>query len=228
MKSKKRFSVMILGLLLGMMLFSVPVFAATPENVPVTQESVPVEKKSTPLKTESTPLTPDGNLTLVDDIGSEESSGKQFITLVTKNGNYFYLIIDRDDEGKETVHFLNQVDEADLLSLMEEEEIEALRQDQTKEISEEEVLLEIPEEETITAEEPKTDSQRKMGLSFPAILSGAVVIGGCVAFAVLKMKEKKRTVKTESEEAEDAEEYYDFMDLEKELNGEGLDEDESI
>lgn len=66
-------------------------------------------------------LTPDGNLTLLDDIGSTTASGKQFITVETKNGNVFYLIIDRDDEGEETVHFLNRVDEADLLALMDEE-----------------------------------------------------------------------------------------------------------
>ena len=59
-------------------------------------------------------LTPDGNLTLIDDIGTSTKAGKQFITLESKNGNTFYLIIDRDDEGEETVHFLNQVDEADL------------------------------------------------------------------------------------------------------------------
>lgn len=63
-------------------------------------------------------LTPDGNLSLIDDIGSSTRSGKQFITVETRNGNEFYLIIDRDDEGEETVHFLNQVDEADLLTLM--------------------------------------------------------------------------------------------------------------
>lgn len=50
-------------------------------------------------------LTPDGNMTLIDDIGSSEESGKQFITVQTKNGNVFYLIIDRDDEGEYTVHF---------------------------------------------------------------------------------------------------------------------------
>lgn len=67
----------------------------------------------------SAALTPDGNLSLIDDIGSATGSGKQFLTVETKTGNFFYLIIDRDDKGEETVHFLNQVDEADLLTLME-------------------------------------------------------------------------------------------------------------
>ena len=67
-------------------------------------------------------LTPNWNLSLIDDIGSHVTSGKQFITVETKNGNVFYLIIDRDDEGEETVHFLNQVDEADLMALTEDGE----------------------------------------------------------------------------------------------------------
>lgn len=79
-----------------------------------------IPEESEKPKTDAVPLTPDGNLTLVDDIAEEEAEDKQFVTLVSKNGNYFYLIIDRAG-NKENVYFLNLVDEEDLLALIEEE-----------------------------------------------------------------------------------------------------------
>ena len=77
-------------------------------------------------------LTPVGNLTLVDDILQDESTAsvekleneqksKQFITVQSKNGNYFYIIIDRSGDT-ENVYFLNLVDETDLFALLETEE----------------------------------------------------------------------------------------------------------
>ena len=92
-------------------------FAQTPEGQDATNDSGVVYEE--PEKEE--PLTPDGNAVLVDDFGGN----KQLITVTTKNGNYFYILIDRDDEGEDTVHFLNQVDEADLMALMEDGSTEA-------------------------------------------------------------------------------------------------------
>ncbi len=73
---------------------------------------------------EPQPLTPEGNMTLVDDIEGEAAEDKQFITVVSKSGNYFYIIIDRAEDGENTVHFRNQVDEADLMAIIGEEETE--------------------------------------------------------------------------------------------------------
>ncbi|MDO5398203.1 MAG: DUF4366 domain-containing protein [bacterium] len=72
-----------------------------------------------------TPLTPSGNLTTVDDVhqvnDEDTIEDKQFITVQSKNGNTFYIIIDRSGDT-ENVYFLNAVDEADLLALMEDEQ----------------------------------------------------------------------------------------------------------
>ena len=71
--------------------------------------------------TASSPLTPDGNLELVDDV-TQESDGKQFITVQSKNDNTFYIVIDRDKDT-DNVYFMNLVDEADLMALMEDGEV---------------------------------------------------------------------------------------------------------
>ena len=92
--------------------FSVPAFAQgteQPADDTTNDSGVVVEE------TENTPpLTPEGNATLVDDFGGN----KQLITVTTKAGNYFYILIDRAAEGENTVHFLNQVDDADLDALL--------------------------------------------------------------------------------------------------------------
>ena len=69
---------------------------------------------------ETQPLTPDGNLTITDDILIEK---KQFITVHSRSGAEFYIIIDRSRDS-DNVYFLNQVDDADLFALLEAEDIE--------------------------------------------------------------------------------------------------------
>ena len=66
---------------------------------------------------ETQPLTPDGNLEIVDDIVHED---KQFITVKSRSGAEFYIVIDRSRES-DNVYFLNQVDDADLFALLEED-----------------------------------------------------------------------------------------------------------
>ena len=128
MKHKKLFR-SVTALLAALVLmggFSVTAFAGGGDvrdepPTPVTE----TEPEETTGGYEPQPLTPDGNMSLVDDITGEASGDKQFITVVTKSGNYFYIIIDRAEDGENTVHFLNQVDEADLTALMEDGQTEA-------------------------------------------------------------------------------------------------------
>ena len=155
-------------------------------------------------------LTPDGNLTLIDDIGSSTKAGKQFITLESKNGNVFYMIIDRDDEGEETVHFLNQVDEADLMALTGEEETPAVCSCTTKcvagtvntscpvcavnmtECVGKEVKPEVPAEPTEpAAEEP----EKKSGVGGILVVLLIVALGGGAAFYIFKQKKAKPQTK---------------------------------
>lgn len=113
------------------------------------------------------PLTPAGNLTLVDD--ASDGKGKQFITMVSKSGNYFYLVIDRDKNGNENVHFLNLVDEADLLALMEEEEAEAYIDNK----KEKETEAYVPPAETEPQEPPAAaQTQTRAVPSFRLNLAG--------------------------------------------------------
>lgn len=178
-------------------------------------------------------LTPDGNLTLIDDIGSSTKAGKQFITLESKNGNVFYMIIDRDDEGEETVHFLNQVDEADLMALTGEEETPAVCSCTTKcvagavntscpvcavnmtECVGKEAKPEVPAEPTEpAAEEP----EKKSGVGGILVVLLIVALGGGAAFYIFKQKKAKPQTKgsADLDDYDYGEDEYEFEPYEDE------------
>ena len=166
-----------------------------PEIVPP-EEETPIEEYG--------PLTPDGNMELVDDYGTLECGGKQFITVVTKSGNYFYIIIDRDDDGNENVHFLNMVDERDLLSLMEDEEVEEYL---ASVAPKEEEPVKEPDPEPVAVEpEPKKQTD------FTPLLVALPIMGiGAIAgYFVLKNK-KKQPVQEEDPDADYIDEEDDYL-----------------
>ena len=180
-----------------------PAFAFEGEAAPVEQPVLPevVEEDVVTVTDETSgALTPEGNLTLVDDYHTNYSdgSGQQFITLVSKSGNTFYLVIDRNAKGQQTVHFMNLVDEADLLALMEEEaadaytaEKEAAAQAELDRLKAEEEAKKA-EEEAATAEPPKENKITKYAGAFLGIVALiALAAGGGFYFYRQQMQKKQ-------------------------------------
>ena len=162
---------------------------------------------------ESDALTPEGNMTLVDNITGDAAGAKQFIVVQSRGGNYFYIVIDGSDQGENTVHFLNQVDEEDLLSLIDAGEIAPVVCTCTTKCKAGEVntdceicavnmtecagiepVPEEPEESENPGEEPETEQDAKGSASGILIVVFVIVLVGGVA-AYFKFFKKKSSVK---------------------------------
>ena len=185
-----------LALLMGSLAAPAFAYGAEPDPEPEgTEPPVTVQEEV------SGPLTPEGNLTLVDDYHTtySDGSGQQFITLVSKSGAYFYLVIDRAADGDETVHFMNLVDEADLLALMEEEQAEAYNAEKEAALQAELEKQQAEEEAKKAAEEAaKAESEEKdfdltgLASKFLGIVAlvGLAAGGGFYFFIQKKKKEQ--------------------------------------
>ena len=171
-----------LTFLMGCM--ATPAFAYSGEesNKTTTPSIFETEEEPVTITEQNTgPLTPEGNLTVVDDYQTTFSDGtaQQFITLVSKSGAYFYLIIDRAADGDQTAHFLNMVDEADLLALMDEEDIPEPEPEPAP----------APEPEPLPEPEPEEEDGAGKFVLVLLVLAG---IAGGGAYLWLKMREKQR------------------------------------
>ena len=199
-----------------------PAFAFEGEAAPVEQPVLPevVEEDIVTVTDETSgALTPEGNLTLVDDYHTSYSdgSGQQFITLVSKSGSTFYLVIDRNAKGQQTVHFMNLVDESDLLALMEEEDADAYTAEKEAAAQAEQDRLKAKEEakkaeeEAATAEPPKENKITKYAGAFLGIVALiALAAGGGFYFYRQQMQKKKAEKEALDPDADYTEDKGDF------------------
>lgn len=174
------FAVLLAALLLTGGL-SVTAYAGGGEETPTDDSGVKVDPKT---------LTPEGNMTLVDDIQGEATKDKQFIVVQSRGGDYFYIIIDNAAEGENRVHFLNQVDEADLLSLIDED-LQSIQKQQTPEVTPAPQIEPEPSSQP-EPEQKKDDANPMGGLILFLILA---VLGGGGAIVYLKVINPKQNVK---------------------------------
>lgn len=234
MRSKKiiRLFTAMLAVALCATAFAVPAFAGGGEGEPyytetaepeVTEpaEEEPAEESTGGMEPEGQPLTPEGNATLVDDFYGD----KQLITVTTKAGNYFYILIDRANEDAETaVHFLNQVDEADLLALMEDGEAQeapavctCTEKCQAGAVNTSCEVCAVNMTECAGAEpepepEPEPEAEKSGGMGALALVLVLVVLGGG-AFAYIKFIRPKQASKASADPDD-----YDFADEEEYIN----------
>ena len=235
MKIKKLSALLVsVALCAGM---AAPAFAFEGEAASVEQPILPevVEEDVVTITDETSgALTPEGNLTLVDDYHTNYSdgSGQQLITLVSKSGATFYLVIDRNAKGQQTVHFMNLVDESDLLALMEEEDADAYTAEKEAAVqaelerkqAEEDVKKAAEEAAASGTEQPKENKVTKIASSFLGIVALIVLAaGGGFYFYRQQMQKKKAEKEALDPDANYTEDKGDFeipMEDESEETGE--------
>ena len=156
-------------------------------------------------------LTPDGNAQLMDDVTDNENL--QFITVTARDGNEFYIIIDKGAQS-ENVYFLNTVDESDLAALVEDYTPEQTTQQQPEPSSTPDA--EPAESEQEQEKQPEPDAENTNS-SFLFLI--VLVLAGGAGLAVYYFKVFRP--KKKLEQADDLEDF-EFEETENEENTENI------
>lgn len=147
------------------------------------------------------PYQADGNSHTLDVLYSA-ATNKQFITLQSRNGNTFYLVIDYDkpiDEEAEMyeTYFLNLVDERDLLALMSDEEKEEVPTPTPEIIYVTPVPTTVP---AVTATPAPAESEAPlMSEQMKAMLALAAIAGLAVVGILMFLKGKRDGVRARAD-----------------------------
>ena len=128
-----------------------------------------------------------GNAQLVDD--KENDDTKQFLTIQTKKGNTFYMVIDRSS-NTENVYMMSLVDENDLAEFLDETE-------KSKETEESTVVIPETTPETTPAVEEETEvkKEEKSGMNVKGL--AAIVVAAILGFAGIAVYKKHGRSKDE-------------------------------
>lgn len=187
-----------------------------PAEETTTETEAPSETE-TPADEPQGQITPDGNLTLVDDLDYSSRAGLQFMTVTSKDGHVFYIVIDRT-ANSENVYFLNQVDAADLMALMNDEQKEEyLKEQEAKQQEQQQTTVTPAQQETQApseTEQPAQTEAEKQPLNNSMVMIavfGVIGIGVIAAYYFLKIKPKKNGSSIDEDR-----EFYDDEEFENE------------
>ena len=174
--------------------FSTPAFAYV-DTTEVVEEPAQVVEEEEPTEEEKIPFTIAGNGEVEDNIVDDPS--KEFFTVKTKDGNTFFLVIDRA-RTSENVYMLSMIDEYDLQEFLDDEELNGKQEEETPAVVLPETQPE-PEPEVEIEEEPSGNMNQILLLVFVAALGGA---GAFFYFYIYKPKPKEDTPKSENMETD--------------------------
>lgn len=180
----------------------------TVEEEPVSSGEEHVGETSSERKNENTFSVP-GNGQLLDDL--KEDGSKQFLTIQTKSGSTFFLVLDRSG-STENVYLLSLVDENDLAEFIRSEKEEQVQPA---------IIIPETENSSISVEPESEPEEKKDSMGAGALIVIVLLMaGGIGGFYYFKVQKAKRG---EEESEEEDLEFYDggtYINEDRDADGE--------